>query len=738
MLSREASDRADAGSLDSVRGELDRILESKWFAESPRSSKFLRYIVEQSISGTGAGLKEYMIGLEVFERGPSFDPRTDTIVRVQARRLRERLAEYYANDGGTDPIIIEIPKGRYTPEFRWPPAKPANGFGDYVRRHRWLSAGGMSAVAVATVAFLYSELPGVWRSSATTAWSELFPAELRSVPLTTYRGDEREPAVSPDGSQVAFIWDGEMRDNYDIYVRDIDGGSPIRLTADTAAERCPEWAPDARHLAFLRPSQTGASLLVIPSAGGEERLLAKLSVLGSQISWSPDGRFLAVEDREAVGEPEGIFLVSAETGEKRRLTKPPAAYFSDRWPAFSPDGLSLAFGRGRTDFHVHTLPLTAEGAAVGEPRKLTGRRLFLNGLEWMPAGNALLIGAIIDSGWWRLWKISAEPEQVAPVPLQIEPGHAQHPSIGGLKSGSPGARLAYTSYSSDHNIYRIAGPSAPEAERVARQPTATRIIGSSRHDTAPQFSPDGNRIVFVSDRSGSFEVWVANADGSNQKRVTFFGGPPVGSPRWSPDSRRISFDAAPEGHSDVYIVNPDSGVPRRLTSGDPNEGRSSWSRDGRWIYFASDRDGPPDIWKTPVAGGRAFQITRNQGLEAFESMDGKWLYYTKRHAGRGDAGVWRLPVGGGPEEIVISEGVAGRWALGQSGIYLLNPGGEGRPPAIEKVFFESWNRTTVHEFPNGSRFGTANSLAVSANDRWILCVQHDRSEADLMLVENFR
>jgi TolB-like protein/Flp pilus assembly protein TadD len=92
-----------------------RILSSNLFRSTERLSAFLRYIVEQWLSGNAGQLKEYSIGLAVFERGEDFDPRIDPIVRVEAGRLRLRLKRYYETEGLNDPIRIELPKGGYTP-----------------------------------------------------------------------------------------------------------------------------------------------------------------------------------------------------------------------------------------------------------------------------------------------------------------------------------------------------------------------------------------------------------------------------------------------------------------------------------------------------------------------------------------------------------------------------------------------------------------------------------------------
>jgi adenylate cyclase len=100
-----------------VRQQLDRILDSPGFAGSVRLKRFLRYVVEQQLAGEGAKLKEYAIGVEVFDRKEPYDPRLDSIVRVEAGRLRSKLDEYYATEGAADPVRISLPRGSYVPVF---------------------------------------------------------------------------------------------------------------------------------------------------------------------------------------------------------------------------------------------------------------------------------------------------------------------------------------------------------------------------------------------------------------------------------------------------------------------------------------------------------------------------------------------------------------------------------------------------------------------------------------------
>ena len=103
--------------VELMRTQLDRFLSSKSFAEAERAQKFLRFVVELALAGREREIKESVIGVEVLGRSPSYDPRTDPIVRVEAGRLRARLTSYYESEGNGDNLLVELPKGAYVPHF---------------------------------------------------------------------------------------------------------------------------------------------------------------------------------------------------------------------------------------------------------------------------------------------------------------------------------------------------------------------------------------------------------------------------------------------------------------------------------------------------------------------------------------------------------------------------------------------------------------------------------------------
>src|ERR1700748_2174429 len=105
-------------SEDLIRAELARVLDSPILAQSERLGRFLRFAVEHAISGSEDGLKEYVIGTEVYDRRPPYHPSQDSIVRTEARRLRTKLKEYYESEGKGNPIFIYFRPGSYVPVFR--------------------------------------------------------------------------------------------------------------------------------------------------------------------------------------------------------------------------------------------------------------------------------------------------------------------------------------------------------------------------------------------------------------------------------------------------------------------------------------------------------------------------------------------------------------------------------------------------------------------------------------------
>ena len=241
-------------------------------------------------------------------------------------------------------------------------------------------------------------------------------------------------------------------------------------------------------------------------------------------------------------------------------------------------------------------------------------------------------------------------------------------------------------------------------------------------------APNGERIAFVSNRTGSKEIWIANSDGSDQTQLTFLNGPSVGSPRWSPDGKQIAFDGYAGGSSDIYVMPAEGGKPSRLTSDAANEIRPSWSNDGQWIYFGWDKGGESQIWKIHPSGGEPVQITRKGGYFAFETADGQWLYVVN-----GSTILRMRPDGSG--ETPLRDGIApDHWIVGGHHIFVLTQGGD-----LQRAAFGSSALETIYHFAgSGVPVGGGTAIGVPADESWMIYRAMTRAREALVLIEKFQ
>ena len=539
---------------------------------------------------------------------------------------------------------------------------------------------------------------------------------LPAVHLTSYKGAEVNPSFSPDGNQVAFCWNGEQQDNYDVYVKVIGSGDPLRLTSTPDDEISPAWSPDGRVIAFIR----GSGIYTIAPLGGGERKIAEVDGLSKTLAWSPDGGALLIGVRALSGPPRSVYLLSIQSGAKRQLTWP-ARGLGDGMAAFSPDGKHIAFNR--IEPGIRRINVVAVGG--GKPTELTVIRGDLGGLFWMSSGREIVYSAGNPGSTKSLSKISVSSGEVSPL-MGFATG-------GGRPAVSYTAnRMVYESQTNAIGIWRYELPTA-----VAEQEPPQMLSASNRQEIQPSISPDGKRVAFVSARTGTREIWTSKSDGTDSVQVTTTGDATTCFPSWSPGGSRIAFNSNLDGAFDIYVIDAAGGVPTRVTTGRVDDGKASWSKDGEWIYFKSSRSGSAQIWKTSAAGGDAVQITNSGGSQPQVSPDGQFLYFT-----RPEGGLWRVPVEGG-EESLVKTAIRQYWRVTEGGVYFARGFRYGRPerPAppsgkwlLKFQNFDTNEVSVVRALEHGPVWGV---IDLSPDGRWLVCA-HKLQEIDLMLVENFQ
>lgn len=286
-------------------------------------------------------------------------------------------------------------------------------------------------------------VPAVNRNAPETA-VPIVPAVHRKPPamlatLSSYKGIQRDPSLSPDGAKVAFAWNRQR--GFGIYTRRVNSDEPlVELTDGAGAEDWgPAWSPDGSRIAFERRAHDWG-IYWVPAKGGAQHLVSPIARQNSealpQLSWSHDGQWIAAPDRDSSGTE--IALLSAAGGARRTLTSNPTGV--DHAPAFSPDGKSLAYtscasGVQRCDVYLIDLD---RSLAPRRRRRLTTESAYVRGIAWLPDGRSLVYASGRTVSDTCLWRVSVEPPG-EPQRINLAGAQAHHPTI-----SMTGGLLAYT------------------------------------------------------------------------------------------------------------------------------------------------------------------------------------------------------------------------------------------------------------------------------------------------------
>ena len=558
---------------------------------------------------------------------------------------------------------------------------------------------------------------------------------LQSVPLTSFTGVEFDPALSPDGQHLAFVWDGPESDNLDIYLKQIGTETPIRFTDEPGPgfDGSPSWSADGRALAFMRTSKDGCGVYIRPMASSDERKVADCHFHSeSAVAWSPDGTSIVFVDRLTPETPFQLFLVSTETLKVQPLTEPPAHTYGDLDPTFSPDGTTVAFIRGVLegslarlvspalgDIHLVTLP-------GGEPRRLTFDNQEIPGLSWTPDGTRLVFSSTRGNGGFDLWEVSVTDGTI--MPRLSTRGMIRNPAL-----ALHNHRLAYEDWERDIDIQRL-----PLTPMPGESVSPKAFIASTRAESTPRYSPDGTRIVFTSDRSGYPEIWTCDADGKQPVQLTRLEGPQTTSPRWSPDGQHIAFVSHAEGHADIYVIQANGGLPLRLTDDPHYDLVPSWSTDGQWVYFGSNRDGRWQVWKRHISRqGEAVQITQDGGFATQEVVqDADTLLY---HTRVEDHGLWQRSLATGETRqtsLPLWKKDWGNWALHGEDIYFVHYQ-KRTTPVVSRYNLATGVIDSLTAL-SGNMTWSLPGMSVSPDGQWLLYTRPNNVTSDILMVEAYR
>lgn len=555
--------REDCPNADEVRSQVDRIASSAGFAGSERLTGFLRFVVEKTLAGDGDLIKEYTIGLEVYQKRESYDPRTDSLVRVEASKLRSRLAAYYESAGSSDSLIISIPRGGYVPSFQKRPPEIA----PTPLKRRKFSGVVLGGVLLSVIVVLAALSLSSYSRTRTANW----PLTTR---LTWDAGLTYQPAIDAQGKLVVYASDRGGQENLDIWVQQIPGGQATRLTNNPADDWEPAFSPDGTAVAF-RSNRLPQGIYTVPPLGGEARLLVEG---GRRPAYSPDGKWVAywtgLDDfwPGQVQYSSQVFVIPSSGGTPRVLQ---TGLAWSAWPVWSPDGKQIAIFGGADDWDITDADWWVMPADGGKPKALHLNQIIarhgavrgLNPPSWREDGLLFPVqvgdaGAII-----RLRQPWANTS--AEFVLSVPGSHLQ-------VSAAAIGPIVISAYTRTTDIWSLDSGTTPREAPLLR-----RLTEDAAEDRSPSLTADGRTMVFSSNRLGTFDIWTYRFD---DRRVSalVISDKDEGRGLVSPDGSAVAYWLREGGDrvGAVFLVATEGGAAKRICD---QCALLNWSMDGRQL-----------------------------------------------------------------------------------------------------------------------------------------------------------
>lgn len=637
-----------------MRVQLQRILGSSTFADAERGSRFLRFVVETALEGRTGEIKESVIGVEVLGRSPSFDPKTDPIVRVEAGRLRARLNSYYEGEGKGAAVLISLPKGRYVPEFteRQTPKPQSVGHEALL-----VTAGVLFGLALATGAFLYLRRAP---DSGKLVRLTILPPE---------NGSFEAFAVSPDGRRLAFT--AALNGKLMLWVRPLDSlvAKPL---AGTENASYPFWSPDSQSIGFFALPR---KLKTIPVAGGPAQDIADV-VVGRGGSWSPAG--IIVFCPRPIGP---LYEVAATGGSPKPVTSldETRGEVAHGYPQFLPDGrhflyLAASFRPGQSSIRVGSLDspaskvlLNADTSAEYAPvlREHPDSLLFVD--------HGALMAQPFDL---RNLQMGTERTVVAP---QVHYQRWQKASF----SVSTNGVLLYQADSAQNQQFTW----------FDRRGRLLEAVGPHNNYAFFSLSPDGKRVAIQRyDDPDTVLPTIWMMDLSRQGAISRFTDTAVAQAEfgvvWSPDGSEIAFSRGDDRAMRLLRAPLTGGNPGLVLDTEGPKFPTDWSSDGSFVAYNSQW---PDYqyqhaWISRLSSSSQreqprplFQHSYEEGSVSFSpaiaGQAPRWVAYTSDETGRGEVYVREFPPGTRKWQVSTQGGLLPHWRRDGRELFYLAPEG---------------------------------------------------------------
>jgi Tol biopolymer transport system component len=456
--------------------------------------------------------------------------------------------------------------------------------------------------------------------------------DLREV--TSLRGTESEPSLSPDGETIYFGYETRHFSETAIYAAPYAGGEPKLLFSPPPNSRFfyPVASPDGRHLAFLEHCKDGTQFIQYADLKTREhhRIHHGQPIT---LSFGPSPDRLYFTDQTSELRNARAMLVDLKSNEVEALPAPASPHYADSNVAISPDGKYLLYSRFRTTecADLYLVALNENGRAEGVPTKITSIDRRIQRPQWLPDGRTIIFSAGSLTNF-SLWKAVLASNPFAPAATE------QLPEWGDLWktpfAASNSNRLLFASDREDCDIYRVS---------IENPTSLVRFVSSTRLDEEPRYSPDGRHIAFFSERSGSLQGWIAESENpTSARRITNFELAEKAWPAWTPSGAAIFFARLPKlGPEMLQLDSPRSNAePHRIFTASHAQRVAGISADATSLFAEITPPDQPHLqrWSLITEGRDVVAPVEARFVREFfrhGNSGERLVFYAERQVGKG-------------------------------------------------------------------------------------------------------
>jgi Tol biopolymer transport system component len=420
--------------------------------------------------------------------------------------------------------------------------------------------------------------------------------------LATYTGTERSGAISPDGKFFAFVSDRDGQP--DVWVRQVSGGDPVRVTHDAAAELDLVYAPDGESI-YYSTAAPPRTIWRVGVLGGTPRKIVEDARFPAP---SPDGKRLAF-----VSSGEGIDIANVDGTGARQI----ASVGGAQYVQWSPDGRTLAYTAGSL-FDTYQISIV-DPDGKNQKQITSFAAATITCVAWLPSSRHVIFaynpGAASDSA--DLLSVSIQSGEIRRLTL-VPKG-----TFTSCSASADGKRVVGTTEDRDGEVWKAPLGSDPKANGKA----AVRLLDHAWQPAWIQV-PRAGMLLFNSPATGVRNLWIMPLmSAGSPRQITFFPRATINHSALSPDGARVAYVSMESGNGQIWVANADGSGAQQLTNNTATHFWPFWSPDGQWVAFTSMRPGPADIWKVAALGGIPIQVTHGNGFRGDWSPDGNRIAY---------------------------------------------------------------------------------------------------------------